>query len=127
MFINLLSDNCFQEPGGGAYDELIFKDTAAFLSFVDTMRLNPSNRNCDTATAPSIDFGNYVLIGKYASGGGCNIDFKKRIYRDITNQEIIYQIDVKTSGWCDMLGYSNNWVLIPKSLFYEEVKFLVNE
>lgn len=127
VFINLFSNSCFQEPPGGEYDEFIFKDNATFLSFTDSMRLNPASMNCDTATAPSIDFENYVLLGKYASGGGCNVDFRRRIYRDITDQNIIYQIDVKTSGWCDMLGYSNNWVLLPKSLYYEDVVFIVNE
>jgi hypothetical protein len=126
-FINIFSPSCFVEPSGEDNNEYIFKDSSNYLSFIDTNRLNSSSINCDTASALTIDFENYVLLGKYAEGGGCSVNFKKRIYRDIINQEIIYKIDVKASGWCDMLVYSNNWVLIPKSLFYEDVIFSVDE
>jgi hypothetical protein len=123
-FINMFTLNpCFEEP----YGEFIFTDRDTFLALVDTMRISSSRFDCDTAIAPNIDFENFVLLGKYASGGGCNIKFKQRVYRDITNQQLIYQIDVKATGWCDMLGYSNNWVLIPKPLFYEDVIFSVDE
>ncbi len=126
-FIYLFSGSCFGEPSGDINDEYIFQDSAHYFAFMDSMYLDESGVNCDTASIPSIDFENYILLGKYATGDGCSVNFKKRIYRDSINQQIIYQIDVISSGWCDMLAYSNNWVLVPRQLFYEDVIFSVNE
>lgn len=126
-FIQLFTNSCFWGIPNSEYDEIVFRDNEDFQTFVDSVRIYPANINCDTAIAPDIDFKNYVLCGKFTSGGGCDSDFKRKVYRDITNEEIIYQIDINYSGLCDMLITSRNLVLIPKSLIYEDVKFSVTK
>ncbi|MBU4501161.1 MAG: hypothetical protein KKA79_01100 [Nanoarchaeota archaeon] len=77
--------------------------------------------------APKIDFSQKTLLGKYAQGVGCSIDFKRNVHRDDTNKKIIYSIDVLQEGRCDMLGESMNWVLIPKIPSDYEAEFKVKK
>ena len=63
--------------------------------------------------APDIDFEQYSLLGRYASGGGCTIDFVKTIYKDETNKQIIYKLVVDEQGLCEMAAVSMNWILVP--------------
>jgi len=63
--------------------------------------------------APDIDFEQYSLLGRYASGGGCTIDFEKTIYQDDTNKQIIYELFVNEKGLCEMAAVSMNWILVP--------------
>lgn len=74
---------------------------------------SPSPR-CEDFQLPSIDFSQYTLLGKYAQGSGCSIDFVRKIYKDNSNNKIIYSIKVDEKGLCKKLGMSMNWVLIPK-------------
>lgn len=69
---------------------------------------------CLNYNFPEIDFSNYILIGKYADSGGCSIDFSRNLYVDTSARELIYVINVKAEGMCDMLGSSMNWALVPK-------------
>lgn len=69
---------------------------------------------CDDFRLPAIDFSQFTLLGKYADGGGCSIDFVRKIYRDDTNKEVIYSITVVEEGMCKMMGVSMNWALVPK-------------
>ena len=71
--------------------------------------------NCKWDTKPpEIDFSQKTLLGKYAQGGGCSIDFKKKVYRDDSNKKIIYSIYVIEKGGCAKVGFDGNWILIPK-------------
>ena len=63
---------------------------------------------------PSIDFSQYTLLGKYTQGGGCSINFARKVYIDDTNKKIIYSVRVIEEGACEMLGMSMNWALVPK-------------
>jgi hypothetical protein len=63
---------------------------------------------------PSIDFSEYTLLGVYASGGGCDIQFIRRVEERPDAGKYTYTIEVRECGMCDMLRYSMNWVLVPK-------------
>ncbi|MFH1607893.1 MAG: hypothetical protein ABIA78_02055 [archaeon] len=71
--------------------------------------------NCEWNTLPpEIDFSKKTLLGNHASGGGCSIDFKKKVYQDDSNKKIIHSVKVVEKGRCDKLGSSMNWVIIQK-------------
>ena len=81
--------------------------------------------SCTNFVLPSIDFSQKTLLGKYASGGGCSIDFTKKVHKDDSNKKVVYVIDVIEQGMCEKLGFSNNWILIPKIPFNYTVEFQV--
>lgn len=82
---------------------------------------------CDDFTLPSIDFEEYTLLGKYAKGGGCSINFGHYIWKDDEKKEISYRIKVIEKGACEKLGMSMNWILIPKIQEGYKVVFEVTE
>lgn len=127
VFPQLFTNQCFWGNPGGEYDEIVFISNDEFESFTDSIRIFPININCDTATVPYIDFDAYTLLGKYTKGGGCNVDYERRVFKDVTNQTIIYEINMDYSGTCLLLITSRNWVLIPKSVNNYSVEFIVNE
>jgi len=69
---------------------------------------------CADFQLPPIDFSQYTLLGKYAYGGGCSVDFEKRVYKDEPNKRIIFSIRVIEKGPCDKLVKRMNWVLVQK-------------
>jgi len=69
---------------------------------------------CKDLVLPTIDFSQKTLLGKYASGGGCTIDFMKKLYKDDTERKALYIIDVIEKGACNKLEFSMNWILSPK-------------
>jgi len=75
---------------------------------------------------PEINFSQNTLLGKWTSGGGCSIDFVRKVYRDDGNKRIIYLINVVNEGTCSMMGESMNWILIPKVPSGYEVEFIVS-
>ena len=127
MFPNFQEYECFEQPFRNEYDELVIEDNAAFHAYIDSLGAYRNSKMCDTTEFPSFDFENYVMLRKFASGGGCKIQFKRKVLQDFANLTITYLIEVKTSGKCDKLGFSNNWVLIPRKLFYDNVVFIVDE
>lgn len=80
---------------------------------------------CRNYTLPEIDFSQNTLLGKYADGGGCSIDFVRKIYRDDANKEFIYSIAVVEEGACKKLRISMNWALISKISSGYTVRFEV--
>ena len=74
---------------------------------------------------PEIDFSQNTLLGKFADGGGCGIDFIRNIYKNDANKKITYLIKVNEEGLCDMYASSMNWALIPKVPSDYEVEFTV--
>ena len=81
---------------------------------IEYQNLPRVSSQCTNFVLSSIDFSQKTLLGKYASGGGCSIDFVKKVHRDTSNKKIIYTIDVVEQGGCMMFGFSRNWILIPK-------------
>lgn len=69
---------------------------------------------CENFELPSIDFSQYTLLGKYAQGGGCSIDFVRKAYKGDSNKKLIYSIRVVGKGDCLLLVTSMNWALVPK-------------
>ena len=43
---------------------------------------------------PEVDFSQTTLLGQYAQGGGCGIDYERHVYRDDEDKRIIYSIEV---------------------------------
>ena len=72
------------------------------------------NLNCVNAKLPFIDFSKNTLLGKYVSGRGCNVDFKKKVNNDDVNKKMIYTISVIEEGVCKKLASSMNWIVVPK-------------
>ncbi len=69
---------------------------------------------CKDFVLPTIDFSQKTLLGKYASGGGCAIEFDRDLYKDDLERKVVYIIDVVEKGACQMMGVSMNWVLTSK-------------
>ncbi|MGD2248836.1 MAG: hypothetical protein PVF58_10565 [Candidatus Methanofastidiosia archaeon] len=76
---------------------------------------------CMGSYLPLIDFSQYVLLGKYASGSGCTVTFEKHVYTDTDNKRVIYSITVVEEGLCEMFVMSMNWIVIPKFPGYDIV------
>ena len=58
---------------------------------------------CQNATLPFIDFTQYTLLGKMATGG-CRVGFKRDVARDDTNSQYLYKIIVCEYGMCKSEG-----------------------
>lgn len=80
-----------------------------------------SNFLCDT---PSINFTENTLLGIYADGG-CQVAFQRNVKIDALNQKYVYTVKVKDCGKCDVLGFSQNLVLVPKLPQNWTVEFIV--
>jgi hypothetical protein len=81
---------------------------------------------CENYTLPPIDFDEKTLLGIFASGGGCDVDFQREVFRDDNNKEIIYNIKIFSEGTCEAIFSSMNWILIPKIPEDYEVEFSVD-
>jgi hypothetical protein len=92
-------------------DEFILNSEQEYQSLLNYSFLGT---RCENYQLPSIDFSQYTLLGKYTQGGGCTIDFVRKIYKDESDKKITYSIKVDGKGFCKKLGMSMNWVLIPK-------------
>ena len=89
------------------------------------LQFRPPVDFCQDFKLPSIDFSQFILLGKYTEGGGCSIDFVRKIYRDDVNKEVIYSIKVIEEGFCKKMGMSMNWALVPKIPSNYKVRFEV--
>ena len=93
-------------------DTIIIQDTNTYYNVFNTNNL--TNYNCDTVSLPDIDFNTYSLLGILTIGSGCSADYKRKIFKDISNKKIIYSISIEYSGLCEMLIYNWNFTLVPK-------------
>jgi len=75
-------------------------------------------------TYMAIDFSEYTVLGKYASGG-CHVVFDRNVTKNIEKKQYIYTITVIECGDCYSMWSSMNWVLIPKIEDNFSVEFLV--
>ena len=83
--------------------------------------------NCSDTIRPAIDFNEHTLLGYFATGGGCEVQFIREVTADNSNKKYLYTVKVKECGWCDKLGYSMNWVLVPKLPENWTVEFTTQE
>lgn len=60
---------------------------------------------------PEIDFNSTTLLGLYAEGN-CTIKYIREVEKQENNYH--YKIIVKSCGTCKCMGYSFNWVTVPK-------------
>ncbi len=127
VFPNFFTNQCFWGSPGREYDEIVFVSNEEFNLFANAIRIYLLNLNCDTAVIPNIDFDTFSLLGKYTSGGGCEVEYVRKVYNNINDKTIIYEIDVEYIGGCAMLITNRNWVLIPKLSNNYIVEFVVHE
>lgn len=69
---------------------------------------------CKNFTLPEIDFSQKTLLGMYADGGGCDIEFEKKVFRDDRKKEYRYIVTIIETGTCLKMGLSMNWITVPK-------------
>ena len=69
---------------------------------------------CNEFELPEINFAEKTLLGKYVDSGGCTVDFVRKVYKENTNKNIVYSIEVIKQGDCEKLEFSMNWITIPK-------------
>lgn len=127
IFPTLFRSPCFDVISNTEKDEWIFHEEDAFKAYANSIRIFPFNQNCDTASIPEIELTEYSLLGKYTAGGGCDVNYKRKVFKDEINKRIIYEINVNYKGSCDMLITSNNWVLIPEMRENYTFEFKVRE
>ena len=112
---------------GNCYDtnmeKVVIDNDATYQILLDSI-FQPYSSNCDSNNHPVIDFSTHTLLGNYRDGGGCSINFIRNLYEDIPNQKYIYDIKVEEEGLCLMLGFSMNWILVPKLPENYTVEFL---
>jgi len=106
-------------------EHIVIRNQGEYESYFNQKRLNGFSKDCSSANPTAIDFDKYTLIGTKTSGG-CISEYEREITQ-IGNKELIYNINVKYSGLCEMLITSMNWALVPKIKKRTEVIFVVNE
>ena len=104
--------------------EFVINSEEEYLELLEYRSLNP---RCENFELLEIDFTKNTLLGKYAEGVGCSIDFEREVKRNETGKKIIYSIEVVEEGLCEMLGSSMNWILIPKVSSDYSVEFEVEK
>ncbi|MEX2588999.1 MAG: hypothetical protein WD334_02265 [Chitinophagales bacterium] len=112
-------ENCFIEKREDHYQ---IEDTAVYDSLISEL----SNEFlCDSSSFPSIDFSKHALLGLWADGGGCSINFYRTAGDERSAKKYVYTVTVQECGFCEMYGFSYNWVLVPKLPPGYSVKFQV--
>ena len=91
--------------------EFVINSDAKYSKLLEYRSSSPG---CENFELPEIDFSKKTLLGKFAWGVGCSIDFEREVIRDEPNKTIVYSIKVVEEGLCEMAGSSMNWILIPK-------------
>ncbi|MFZ5941245.1 MAG: hypothetical protein ACOYXB_11810 [Bacteroidota bacterium] len=124
---NPFSHPCFYGFAEADSGEVIITSEEEYAAFVEIIRLNLYNVDCDTVAVPEIDFSNYSLIGTYTSGGGCDVEYDRQVFRNSAEKKVVYRIRVSYSGSCEMLIFSMNWALIPRLPRHYQVEFDVSQ
>ena len=107
-------------------DEIVLRDQEEYESYFAALRQSSSNKDCSEAVPTAIDFDKYTLIGHRTSGGGCSVEYDRKVEQK-GNKEVTYHITATYSGLCMMLISSMNWALIPKIKDRTDVVFDVKE
>lgn len=98
--IQSISINCFTMSD----NEYVINSESEYYSILDTNNCQPTY----------IDFSKNTLIGKYANGTGCSVEFKRRFFVNQEDNIYLYEIKVKEKGWCKKSDESMNWIIVPK-------------
>jgi len=85
-------------------NEYVINSESEYHSILDTNNCQPTY----------IDFSQYTLIGKYAKGTGCSVEFKRNFYVNHEDKIYLYEIKVKEKGLCKKFDESMNWIIVPK-------------
>jgi hypothetical protein len=72
-----------------------------------------SNSVCSGYTLPAIDFAQYTLLGKYATGQ-CKVEFHRQVTKDDAAKTYNFTIYVCDRGICKKAAIGMNWVTVPK-------------
>lgn len=104
-------------------DNYVIKDSVAYASF--QAEVKSSSISCDNAEFPEIDFSESTLLGLWADGGGCSINYYRSVGKLVDSKEYLYTVTVQECGFCEMYGFSYNWVLVPKLPADYSVRFQV--
>jgi len=115
--------NCYYDNYSIGFDEKVIRDASAYKKLGEAIR---EKGICDADSLPVVDFSKNSLIGKYVSGGGCNVNVEREVYDDTETKTITYSIKTEFIGQCDMFSYSWNWMLIPKLNDEYTVKFVTD-
>jgi len=107
-------------------DEIVLRDQEEYESYFAALRQSSSNKDCSEAMPTAIDFDKYTLIGHSTSGGGCSVEYDRKVEQK-GNKEVTYHITATYSGLCKMLISNMNWALIPKIKDRTDVIFDVEE
>ena len=89
--------------------------------------LRNENVECDNIDPPTIDFDEYSLLGVFASGSGCTVDYDRVLYKQEGLVNYTYEVTINMAGNCNMYSSSMNWVLVPKILDKHSVDFCVKQ
>ncbi|MCK5906256.1 MAG: hypothetical protein KAG37_01620 [Flavobacteriales bacterium] len=94
----------------------IIQDTTEYKEL--QKEINDGRIGDDSCSFPTIGFTDSLkpltLLGQYAQGTGCTINFNRNVKVDSTNNKVDYIINPEGCGDCEMLGYSYNFVLVEK-------------
>jgi hypothetical protein len=82
--------------------EFVILDNSSFIQSFDS-----------TCPLPNIDFSTESLLGLYADGE-CEVKFIREVTRVESEKKYHYKVNVKDCGYCKKLGYSYNWITVPK-------------
>ena len=107
-------------------DEIVLRNQDEYESYFAALRQSSHNKDCSEAMPTAIDFDRYTLIGHRTSGGGCSVEYYRKLERK-GNKEVTYHITATYSGLCMMLISDMNWALIPKIKNRTDVIFEVEE
>ena len=78
------------------------------------------------ATYGTINFNQYTLLGKYASGG-CQVVYEREVSKIDVAKKCFYKIKVHQCGTCEKYSESMNWVLVSKIPKDYSVSFIVEK
>jgi len=110
--IEMIDSNLIHCLGvGKPQKEYVINDDSTYQSLLS---LKLSVDFCANYSLPNIDFTQRTVLGKYRDGGGCKIEFIRKVCKNESKKIIKYVTKVKEEGGCDMLGYSMNWIVVPK-------------
>lgn len=99
---------CFFEKEADYY---LIEDSISYDSLINKFS---NGILCENESFPVIDFSEYALLGLWADGGGCSINYYRTVGDIQDEHKYIYTVTVQECGFCEMYGFSYNWVLVPK-------------
>lgn len=97
-------------------DTIIISDTNyidTLYTLIDSAYNSNIGSDCDPEI-DTIDFNNYSILGLYAEGIGCNVNFYKEFIINTIDKTYNYNIKVEECGDCSYTEFSMNWILVDK-------------